>query len=392
LTTQKEISTLTRVLSGSVKVHVVDPSAYTPPYDHALCAALAAAGVDVELYTSRFPYGETPAPDGYARRELFYRAARGAPASLVRRAIKGAEHVPGMLQYRAAATAAQLVHFQWLVLPQIDRWLLPRGRPLVLTAHELLPREAPASQRAAQRRLYERLDAVIVHSEHGRRRLIAELDLPAEKVHAIPHGALAHLAATAETTTARAGANALPAGLQPTAAPVVLCFGLIRPYKGVEVLLEAWRGITDAELWIVGRPRFDIAALRAGAPPGVRWVPRFVSDAELAACFRRADLVVLPYREIEQSGVLATALAFGSTLVLSDVGGFGEVAAAGAARLVAPGDPDALRAELLELLGDRGAREQLSAAARALAGGEWSWQRVAERTKALYGSLLSRGP
>jgi glycosyltransferase involved in cell wall biosynthesis len=87
--------------------------------------------------------------------------------------------------------------------------------------------------------------------------------------------------------------------------------------------------------------------------------------------------------------VLATALAFGSALLLTDVGGFGEVAAAGAARLVAPGDPDALRAALLELLGDRGAREQLSAAARALAGGEWSWQRVAERTKALYGSLLS---
>jgi glycosyltransferase involved in cell wall biosynthesis len=129
--------------------------------------------------------------------------------------------------------------------------------------------------------------------------------------------------------------------------------------------------------------------LRAAAARSVRWVPRFVSDGELAACFRRADVVVLPYREAEQSGVLATALAFGSPLVLSDVGGFGEVARAGAARLVAPGDPAALRAALLELLGDPGARERLSAAARTLAGGEWSWERVAERTKALYGTLLS---
>ena len=93
----------------------------------------------------------------------------------------------------------------------------------------------------------------------------------------------------------------------------MLCFGLIRPYKGVDVLLEAWRGIADAQLWIVGRPRMrhrGACEPRAGA--NVRWVTRYVSDGELAACFRRADIVVLPYREIEQSGVLATALAFGS--------------------------------------------------------------------------------
>jgi glycosyltransferase involved in cell wall biosynthesis len=251
----------------------------------------------------------------------------------------------------------------------------------VITAHDLLPRESPARRRAAKRRLYQRFDAVIAHSEHGRSRLIHELDLPAESVHAIPHGAFDHLAALAP--------HPLPAGLAPTSAPVVLCFGLLRPYKGIDVLIEAWRGIADAELWIVGRPRLDIGPLRAAAPTNVRWVPRFVSDGELAACFRRADLVVLPYREIDQSGVLATALAFGSPLVLTDVGGFAEVAQSGAARLVAPADPTALRLALLELLGDRAARERLSAAARALASGEWSWERVAERTKALYASLLS---
>jgi glycosyltransferase involved in cell wall biosynthesis len=83
----------------------------------------------------------------------------------------------------------------------------------------------------------------------------------------------------------------------------VLCFGLIRPYKGIDVLLEAWRGIEDAELWVVGLPKMDLAPLRAAAPPGVRFVPRFVADDEIPAFFRRADLVVLPYREIEQSGL-----------------------------------------------------------------------------------------
>jgi len=377
LTTQNEISTATRVLSGPVRVHVVDPSAYTPPYDHALCAALARAGVEVDLYTSRFRYAAVPAPDGYARHELFY---RHAPERL-RRAAKLAEHVPDMLRYRRRATQADVVHFQWLTLPQLDGALLPRGRPLVLTAHEPLAREATPGQRRAQRRLYRLFDAVIAHSHEAAGRIVADFGLRAEIVATIPHGAFAHLAATPPAP--------LPAELAAGQGPVVLCLGLIRPYKGIDVLLDAWSGIDGARLWIVGHPRFDVSALRASAPRGVSWVPRYVSDGELAACFHHADLVVLPYREGEQSGVVATALAFASPLLLTDVGGNAAVARAGAARLVAPGDPAALREGLIELLGDEAARRRLSDGARALAEGEWSWARVAERTAALYRSLLS---
>jgi glycosyltransferase involved in cell wall biosynthesis len=154
------------------------------------------------------------------------------------------------------------------------------------------------------------------------------------------------------------------------------------------VLLEAWREIPDAELWIVGRPRFDVSALRR-EDSTIRWVTRFVSDLELAACFRRADVVVLPYREIEQSGVLATALAFATPLLVSDVGGFREVADAGAARLVPPGDVPALHAALIELLADPPARERLADAARTLAAGACSWRAAAEQTATLYESLLS---
>jgi len=378
LTTQKEISGATRVLSGPVKVHVVDPSAYTTAYDHALCAALAGAGVEIDLVTSRFDYDAPPAPVGYARREWFYRAALGAPGTRLRRAGKLVQHVPDMLRYRASAAAADVVHFQWLAVPALDGPLLPRRRPLVLTAHDILPRGGAA---AAHRRLAARFDAVIAHSLHGRERLIAELGVAPERAHAIPHGAFAHLAALAP--------SALPAELGETAAPVVLCFGLLRPYKGLDVLLDAWNAPAGAELWIVGRAMMDVAPMRARGLPGVRWVTRYVTDGELAACFRRADLVVAPYRESEQSGVIATALAFGSPLLASDVGGFGEVAAAGAAALVPPGDAVALREEIARLLGDRDSRERLASAALALASGAWSWERVAARTRALYASLLS---
>jgi glycosyltransferase involved in cell wall biosynthesis len=376
-----------------MRVHVVDPSAYTPPYDHALCLALARAGAEVELFTSRFAYGPVARAEGYRRHELFYRAARFAPGSRAQRIAKLAEHVPDMLRYRHAARAADIVHFQWLSVQHLDGFLLPRGRrasrtghpggprrsrpALVLTAHDVMPREPRPGQHSAQRRLYDRFDAIVVHSEHGRERLTRELGVDPDRVHVIPHGVFTHLAE----------APPQPPPFQ-TDKPVVLCFGLMRPYKGIDVLLQAWRGIEDAELWIVGMPRMDISHLRAIAPPSVRFVPRFIADSELPAYFQRADLVVLPYREIDQSGVLFTALAFGKPLLLSDVGGFGEIAATGAARTVPAGDPAALHGGLAELLGDPAALTAMAARAWDALAGEYTWEAIARRTLALYESLL----
>jgi len=364
-------------------VHIVDPSAFTPPYDHALSSALARAGAKVELITSRFGYGDVPEPDGYAVRELFYRHAIGTAGSRARTVGKLLEHVPDMLRYRSIAQRADVVHFQWLAVQAVDRWLLP-ARPIVLTSHDLLPREPRPGQSAAQRRLYDAVDALVVHSGYGRDLLVERLGVDPAKVRVIHHGAFEHL-------TVQEQERALPDELRAVDSPVVLFFGLLRPYKGVETLLEAWRGIEGAELWIVGRPRMALEPLRAAAPSGVRFLPRFVSDAELPAFFRRADTVALPYSRTECldfSGVLATALAFGKPTIVSDVGAFGEVAAAGAARLVPPDDPVALRTAITGLLEDPQAREALASGALSAAQGPYSWEASARETLALYRDLV----
>ena len=363
-----------------MRIQLVDPSAFTPPYDHALAAALARAGADVELVTSRFLYGPVPAAEGYRVSEHFYRrtARRGLHAR-GRTALKLAEHVPDMLRYRRVAERADLVHWQWLTVQPLDVRLLAPKRPRILTAHDVLPREPKPGQVAATRRLVDRLDAVVVHSEHGAARLRDELGLASDRVRVIPHGAFEHMTRLPEE-------RPLPDELAAVEGPVVLFFGLLRPYKGVDVLLDAWRSVTGAELWVVGMPRMPVEPLRAMAPPGVRFVPRFITDPEIPAYFRRADVVVLPYREIDQSGVLYTALAFGKTLVLSEVGGFAELG--DCSRLVPAGQPDTLAAALGELIGNEGERERLSAAAHSAARGRYSWDAVADRTMSLYRDLL----
>ncbi len=220
-----------------------------------------------------------------------------------------------------------------------------------------------------------------MHSEHGRGRLVAEGDVDPAKITVIPHGAFTHLLDVPD-------ARPLTGELAGVAGPVVLLFGLMRPYKGIEVAVEAWRGIAGAELWVVGMPRMDLTAIKASAPPGVRFIERFVPDAELPAFFERADVVVLPYREIDQSGVLFTALAFGRPLVLSAVGGFPEVAEHGGALLVPPGDAAALRAALSGLLGDPQARRALGDAAAGAAREHYGWDAIARAHLDLYATLL----
>lgn len=357
-----------------MRVSVIDPAAYTPPYDRALCAALAQAGAQVELVTAPFPHGEVPPAHGYAVREDFYRFA---PKRRGRRWARLAMHIPDML--RASRTQADIVHFQWLAVQPLDQHLLRAySRPRVITAHDVLPREPKRGQIEAQRQLYERMDAIVVHTEHGRGRLVDELGLPARRVHVIPHGILRP-----------AGDATLPPELAAYDGTVVLCFGLLRPYKGIDVLVEAWKGIEHAELWIVGAARMDISALRAAAPPSVRFVERFVTEGEAAAFFRRADLAVLPYRDIEQSGVLYTALGFAVPLVLSDVGGFPEIAAAGAAELVAPGDAGQLHDALVSLLEDPARRATLAMGALRLADESLGWDAIARAHLELYDALLA---
>jgi glycosyltransferase involved in cell wall biosynthesis len=238
--------------------------------------------------------------------------------------------------------------------------------------HNVIRRDRPAS------RLAERMDAVIVHTRHG-----AELLGAGPRVHVIPHGAFDHLTHQAEE-------RPLPPELAAVEGPVVLCFGVVRPYKGVDVLVDAFRSIAGAELWVVGRP-LGVSPEALGAPANVRFVPRYVSDSELPAFFRRADLLVLPHRTVDVSGVLFAGLAFGKPMILSDVGGFREVVEDhGAGRLVAPGDPRALADAIGELLADPAERERLAERARAAAAGPYSWDSVAKRTLAVYEEVLAR--
>jgi glycosyltransferase involved in cell wall biosynthesis len=349
-----------------MRVLLADPPAFTPPYDHELAAALARAGADVELATSRFRFGETPEPAGYRRSELFYPlSSRLFRRSRLRLPLKALEHPLGLA--RLARRPADVLHLQWLAVPQLDRLLLRHRAPKVFTAHDVLPRRT-ASRRDLWRRLFDRFERVVVHSERGRESL-TELGVPPERLRVIPHPVFPR-----EIRRADDGRT-------------LLFFGVIRPYRGVEDALEAAARLPGARLVVAGDPAMPLEGLRARARD-VDWRLGYLPEAEVDRLHGEATVALFPYRpEIDQSGSLLRALGAGVPAVVYDVGGLPEpVREFGAGRVVPAGDVEALAAATRELLEDPAALAQARAGAER-AREALTWDAAAAAHLALYREL-----
>lgn len=148
-------------------------------------------------------------------------------------------------------------------------------------------------------------------------------------------------------------------GLDPEA-PVLLFFGLVRSYKGLDVLIEALAGVRQtapAALLVVAgewyEPRGPVARRIAelGLEDAVVIHDAYVPDESVPALFSAADVVVLPYRSATQSGVLETAAAYGVPVVVTDVGALAApVLEFGSGRVVLPEDAEALASAILEVI------------------------------------------
>ena len=280
-----------------------------------------------------------------------------------------------------------LVHFtgaqEWN--PAVGAAIKKRGIPLVYTVHDAVHHEGVPFYFRVTEGLFRKLpDAFVVLTETAKTQLSAQGVAPG-RIRVIPHGAYDFFR------------GAAPAGSGPEDSDgrkTVLFFGRIEPYKGLPILVEAMTGLfaefPDWKLTIAGSG--DVGALRDRLNhPQIELTNRFVSDAEVAALMRRAEVIALPYLSATQSGVIPTAFPFAKAILATAVGGIPDVIRDGEnGLLTAPTDVEAFRTGLRRL-SDAALRRRLGAAGAAFAKERLSWDAIAARHLDFYAEILAAG-
>jgi glycosyltransferase involved in cell wall biosynthesis len=383
---------------------MMDLWATVPYYTAYLSKALLAEGVDVQVgsityyldpqcFSSRGIKLDPGVMDVVGRFNL---------PQLPRRLFKLAEALVNLfaLTLRFLMRPPNVIHVQYLPMLKwrvpVDLWFLElcrrRGAKIVLTVHDLLPHDTAEAYKQTFHDLYQMVDGMICHSDHIKKRLHDEFDVDGKSVAVIPHGPFFYdLPATKDAEIVR------QFGVE-SGQVVVLWQGIIFPYKGVDLLLEAWKKVessSDTACLVVagtGAPELLEQIREQVGRLGLKDVKlhfRFISTEELVAMYRVADVVVYPYRAITTSGALATGLALGKTILASDLPVFRELLTnTENALLVNPENADALASALLRLIDDTALRARLAAKVRAMNFGDESWLSIAKKTVDAYAYVV----
>ena len=379
-----------------MKVAMCDPSLFTGRYDDSLCAAMAAEGVDVALLGRPMRATDAIEPQGYRYEPRFFRRSEALRRHMGEgrafRLLKAAEY--GLfcaLGNLTPLAGTDVAHMQWLPLAPADRIMLQRlkGRTaLVHTVHNADAYHADAGvQGRGYRDLLDMFDALIVHGGTTRTALERQ-GVDPKRIHVTPHPPM---------RLATAGAQDLGQVSDPVL-PRLLFFGTIRPYKGVDLLLEAclslWRAGHRFELVLAGKPFMDIAPLLDSvhaAGFGERLIVDlgFLTEQRLDAHMAKADILVFPYRHIDSSGAFLSALHHGKAMVTSDAGMFASLPEEVVARSPA-GNVPALAQALLPLVESAAIRQALGSRARSYGDSMGNWKDMALATIAVYRSVTGK--
>lgn len=375
-----------------MRVLLVDPSLYTPPYDGALAEALSARGHEVVL-AGRAPRASDPPLGGHVQlAAIFYRHGerwRERERGGIARLVKGVEHVRGLVALRALALrfAPDVVHWQWPSLPMLDSWALRRmgsSVPQIVTVHDRRVFKAKSGLRRVQAigwtRFLSGADALIAHVPSTRDALNATVS-PLPPIGIVPHPVFARAGSTA----------AEPSGERLR----LTFFGRLSDDKGIDVLANALDALAPdvrarLAVRVHGRPiGEDARVARALALlrrlDCVDLCTEYVAEHVLDALLADTDIVVLPHREVDASGMLMKALGHDVGLLASDVPAFREVLGGSAAvRFFRSEDGGALARAIAALVQDPRLVGRMRAAAAALRTGALSWAHAAECTERVY--------
>jgi glycosyltransferase involved in cell wall biosynthesis len=377
------------------------------PYAFGLADALVAQGVRIDFIGS----DALDSPHLHQNDLIHFLNLRGdqnSEAGIAKKVVRVITYYARLVRY-AAVAKPRIFHILWHnKFELIDRTILMvyyklAGKKIAITAHNVnaATRDSKDSwmNRFSLAFQYRMADHIFVHTRLMKDELLADFSVPPRKVSVIPFG----INNVDPRTSITAGAAKERLGIT-VHDRVILFFGLIRPYKGLEYLVSAMTHLNeraDIKLIIAGAVQAGCADYWAGIQRDIRVGSfenriiekvHYIPDEDVELYFKAADVLALPYTHIFQSGLPFLAYSFGLPVIASDVGSLREDIIEGRTGLIcAPRDAVDLAnkikayfsSDLYLELGER--RREICG----FANERYSWTKVAETTTAIYQSLLA---
>ena len=280
---------------------------------------------------------------------------------------------------------SRFILFDGLLLPVWFR--LWAGR-YIHTAHNALPhsRENSPLFRRVYRWVYRFPHTIVAHTDKVARQLETEFGVDPARIKVISIGLNEEVPETSLSVEAARRQLGLPAD-----GPIALFFGKVEPYKGVDRLGETWGMVRTpaAHLFIAGWcPEADYAQqirdaiARSPRAATMEWREGFMINETVAVWFKACDVVVMPYRNIYQSGVVFLCLRFGVPIVATNVGSLTEYIDQDSGIITATNDPAGIAAGLDKFFENQGRFNRADIARRAE---KYGWNRQCAAIKHLYG-------
>jgi glycosyltransferase involved in cell wall biosynthesis len=279
------------------------------------------------------------------------------------------------------------------------------GKKVVLTVHNVNIGQRDSNDswvnRISLKFQYGLSDHIFAHTEKMKSELVSEFGVPASKVSVVPFGI--------NNTVPNTGLSSIEAKRRLGVSrddKAILFFGNIAPYKGLEYLINAFvellKGNETYRLIIVGKPKgardywnqIRQAIARGGIFDRIIERIEYIPDEETELYFKAADVLVLPYMHVFQSGVLFLGYSFGLPAIAADVGTLKEEIIEGETGLVfKPCDSSDLARAIASYFESELFRnlETRRADIKAYANERYSWDRVAAITTSVYSNLLTSG-
>jgi glycosyltransferase involved in cell wall biosynthesis len=390
-------------------------------YAYQLCSAMQAAGAEVTLITDR-NYELDALPHSFEVRPLLRlwdpKPASDSPHAIVRRIRRAGRAARYYREWERAARELRALRPDVVQLGDIRfatdlaaMYRVGRTAPVLADiCHNVHPFSGgegstgsfhlSSLQRRFYSRIYRHFDAVFVHYETNQREFERVFPQSASRVHRIVHGNERIFDQLADPEVTVAGLRRR-LGLQESA-KVVLFFGTLSRYKGLDLLLRSFRSVAervpDAHLVLAGFPFSDFdpedflaQAAIFGLAGRVTLVPQYIDSREVRAWIGMGEAVVFPYRSVFQSGALHLACTFGSPIVATRVGANEELIRDGEnGLLIPPDDETALADALTRLLEDEALARRLGETVARDAETYLSWDGVAGTILGTYESLIER--